>query len=403
MQTPRSSHLGLILILGLLSMLMPLAIDMYLPSMPVIAEQFGVPSGDVQMTLSAYTLGFAFGQMLYGPMADSIGRKPVIMYGTLFFALAGAACAMAQSVDQLIVMRLIHGLAAAAASVVINALMRDMFTKDDFARMMSFVVLVMTIAPLLAPIMGGALLIWFSWHAIFWAMAGAALLGTVLVAIFIKETLPKEKRQKFRLRTTLGNFASLFRHKRVLCYMLASGFSFAGMFSFLSAGPFVYIDLNGVSPQHFGYYFALNIVFLFIMTLINSRNVRRFGAINMLRFGLLVQFVMGIWLVITAALGLGFWSLVIGVAAYVGCIAMITSNAMAVILDDFPHMAGTASSLAGTLRFSLGAVVGTLLALASARSEWPMVSSMFLCIFAAMMLFLYASRPAKASNRIDPA
>ncbi|MDX6909938.1 Bcr/CflA family multidrug efflux MFS transporter [Hafnia paralvei] len=401
MQTPRSSHLGLILILGLLSMLMPLAIDMYLPSMPVIAEQFGVPSGDVQMTLSAYTLGFAFGQMIYGPMADSIGRKPVIMYGTLFFALAGAACAMAQSVDQLIVMRLIHGLAAAAASVVINALMRDMFTKDDFARMMSFVVLVMTIAPLLAPIMGGALLIWFSWHAIFWAMAGAALLGTILVAIFIKETLPKEKRQKFRLRTTLGNFASLFRHKRVLCYMLASGFSFAGMFSFLSAGPFVYIDLNGVSPQHFGYYFALNIVFLFIMTLINSRNVRRFGAINMLRFGLLVQFVMGIWLVITAALGLGFWWLVIGVAAYVGCIAMITSNAMAVILDDFPHMAGTASSLAGTLRFSLGAVVGTLLALASARSEWPMVSSMFLCIFAAMMLFLYASRPSK-SSRVEP-
>ena len=401
MQTPRSSHLGLILILGLLSMLMPLAIDMYLPSMPVIAEQFGVPSGDVQMTLSAYTLGFAFGQMIYGPMADSIGRKPVIMYGTLFFALAGAACAMAQSVDQLIVMRLIHGLAAAAASVVINALMRDMFTKDDFARMMSFVVLVMTIAPLLAPIMGGALLIWFSWHAIFWAMAGAALLGTILVAIFIKETLPKEKRQKFRLRTTLGNFASLFRHKRVLCYMLASGFSFAGMFSFLSAGPFVYIDLNGVSPQHFGYYFALNIVFLFIMTLINSRNVRRFGAINMLRFGLLVQFVMGIWLVITAALGLGFWSLVIGVAASVGCIAMITSNAMAVILDDFPHMAGTASSLAGTLRFSLGAVVGTLLALASARSEWPMVSSMFLCIFAAMMLFLYASRPSK-SSRVEP-
>lgn len=401
MQTPRSSHLGLILILGLLSMLMPLAIDMYLPSMPVIAEQFGVPSGDVQMTLSAYTLGFAFGQMIYGPMADSIGRKPVIMYGTLFFALAGAACAMAQSVDQLIVMRLIHGLAAAAASVVINALMRDMFTKDDFARMMSFVVLVMTIAPLLAPIMGGALLIWFSWHAIFWAMAGAALLGTILVAIFIKETLPKEKRQKFRLRTTLGNFASLFRHKRVLCYMLASGFSFAGMFSFLSAGPFVYIDLNGVSPQHFGYYFALNIVFLFIMTLINSRNVRRFGAINMLRFGLLVQFVMGIWLVITAALGLGFWLLVIGVAAYVGCIAMITSNAMAVILDDFPHMAGTASSLAGTLRFSLGAVVGTLLALASARSEWPMVSSMFLCIFAAMMLFLYASRPSK-SSRVEP-
>ena len=150
----RTSHVGLIFILGLLSMLMPLAIDMYLPSMPIIAQEFGVESGAVQMTLSAYVLGFAIGQMFYGPMADSIGRKPVIFWGTLIFALAGMACAMAQSIEQLINLRFLHGLSAAAASVVINALMRDMFTKDDFSRMMSFVVLVMTIAPLLAPIVG---------------------------------------------------------------------------------------------------------------------------------------------------------------------------------------------------------------------------------------------------------
>ncbi|CRY55782.1 MULTISPECIES: Bcr/CflA family multidrug efflux MFS transporter [Yersinia] len=393
----RTSHFGLIFILGLLSMLMPLAIDMYLPSMPIIAQEFGVESGAVQMTLSAYVLGFAIGQMFYGPMADSLGRKPVIFWGTLIFALAGMACAMAQSVEQLINMRFLHGLSAAAASVVINALMRDMFTKDDFSRMMSFVVLVMTIAPLLAPIIGGALLVWFSWHAIFWTMAGAALIGAILVALYIKESLPKEKRQRFHLRTTIGNFGTLFRHKRVLCYMLASGFSFAGMFSFLSAGPFVYIELNGVSPQNFGYYFALNIVFLFLMTLINSRNVRRFGALKMFRFGMLVQFVMGIWLLVVCATGMGFWALVLGVAAYVGCIAMITSNAMAVILDDFPHMAGTASSLAGTLRFGIGAVVGTLLSMVSSHSAWPMVVSMAFCIAIAMLLYLYASRPHKVA------
>ena len=130
--------------------------------------------------------------------------------------------------------------------------------------------------------------------------------------------------------------------------MLASGFSFAGMFSFLSAGPFVYIELNHVSPQHFGYYFALNIVFLFIMTIINSRFVRRVGALNMFRAGLWIQFVMAIWLVVSAFLGVGFWALVVGVAAFVGCVSMVSSNAMAVILDEFPHMAGTASSLAGT-------------------------------------------------------
>lgn len=395
MQEKRTSHVGLVFILGLLSMLMPLAIDMYLPSMPVIASEFGVDGGRVQMTLSAYVLGFALGQMFYGPMADSVGRKPVILWGTLVFAIAGAACAMAQTIDQLIYLRFLHGLSAAAASVVINALMRDMFTKDEFSRMMSFVVLVMTVAPLLAPMIGGALLLLFSWHAIFWTMAAAALVGAVLVGFFIKETLPKERRQKFHMRTTLGNFASLFRHKRVLCYMLASGFSFAGMFSFLSAGPFVYIELNGVSPQNFGFYFALNIVFLVLMTLFNSRNVRRLGAVKMFRLGLLVQLTMGIWLLIVCATGLGFWALVLGVAAYVGCIAMITSNAMAIILDDFPHMAGTAASLAGTLRFGIGALVGSILSMAPAKSAWPMVSSMAFCIIVSVLLYLYASRPGK--------
>lgn len=398
MQQNRTSHLGLIFILGLLSMLMPLAIDMYLPSMPVIAAQFGVESGSVQMTLSAYMLGFAFGQLFYGPMSDSLGRKPVILWGTLIFAIAGCACAMAQSIDQLIGLRFLHGLAAAAASVVINALMRDMFTKDEFSRMMSFVILVMTIAPLLAPMIGGALLLWFSWHAIFWTMGAAALIGSLLVALFIKETLPKERRQRFHLRTTLGNFGSLFRHKRVLSYMLASAFSFAGMFSFLSAGPFVYIELNHVSPQHFGYYFALNIVFLFIMTIINSRFVRRVGALNMFRAGLWIQFVMAIWLVVSAFLGVGFWALVVGVAAFVGCVSMVSSNAMAVILDEFPHMAGTASSLAGTFRFGIGAIVGALLSMATFTTAWPMLWAMAFCATSSILFYLYASRPRKAAH-----
>ncbi|MEX0576622.1 Bcr/CflA family multidrug efflux MFS transporter, partial [Enterobacter cloacae subsp. cloacae] len=355
MTTRPHSSFKIVFILGLLAMLMPLSIDMYLPALPVISAQFGVPAGSAQMTLSTYILGFALGQLFYGPMADSLGRKPVILGGTLIFAAAAVACALAQSIDQLIVMRLFHGLAA-AASVVINALMRDIYPKEEFSRMMSFVMLVTTIAPLVAPMAGGAVLVWFSWHAIFWILALAALLASAMIFFFIDETLAVERRQKFHIRTTMGNFASLFRHKRVLSYMLASGFSFAGMFSFLSAGPFVYIELNHVSPQHFGYYFALNIVFLFIMTIINSRFVRRIGALNMFRAGLWIQFVMAIWLVVSAFFGVGFWALVVGVAAFVGCVSMISSNAMAVILDEFPHMAGTASSLAGTFRFGIGAV-----------------------------------------------
>ncbi|MGX5869674.1 Bcr/CflA family multidrug efflux MFS transporter [Enterobacter cloacae] len=398
MTTRPHSSFKIVFILGLLAMLMPLSIDMYLPALPVISAQFGVPAGSAQMTLSTYILGFALGQLFYGPMADSLGRKPVILGGTLIFAAAAVACALAQSIDQLIVMRLFHGLAAAAASVVINALMRDIYPKEEFSRMMSFVMLVTTIAPLVAPMAGGAVLVWFSWHAIFWILALAALLASAMIFFFIDETLAVERRQKFHIRTTMGNFASLFRHKRVLSYMLASGFSFAGMFSFLSAGPFVYIELNHVSPQHFGYYFALNIVFLFIMTIINSRFVRRIGALNMFRAGLWIQFVMAIWLVVSAFFGVGFWALVVGVAAFVGCVSMISSNAMAVILDEFPHMAGTASSLAGTFRFGIGAVVGALLSMATFNTAWPMLWAMAFCATSSILFCLYASRPRKATH-----
>ncbi|MEG6190666.1 Bcr/CflA family multidrug efflux MFS transporter [Enterobacter kobei] len=398
MTTRPHSSFKIVFILGLLAMLMPLSIDMYLPALPVISAQFGVPAGSAQMTLSTYILGFALGQLLYGPMADSLGRKPVILGGTLVFAGAAVACALAQTIVHLIFMRFLHGLAAAAASVVINALMRDIYPKEEFSRMMSFVMLVTTIAPLVAPMAGGAVLVWFSWHAIFWILALAALLASAMIFFFIDETLPAEHRQKFHIRTTIGNFASLFRHKRVLSYMLASGFSFAGMFSFLSAGPFVYIELNHVSPQHFGYYFALNIVFLFVLTIINSRFVRRVGALNMFRAGLWIQFVMAVWLVVSAFLGVGFWALVIGVAAFVGCVSMISSNAMAVILDEFPHMAGTASSLAGTFRFGIGAIVGALLSMATFTTAWPMLWAMAFCATSSVLFCLYASRPRKAAH-----
>lgn len=393
----QNSATGLVVVLGLLAMLMPLSIDMYLPAMPQIASEFGVSAGSVQMTLSVYIFGFALGQLIYGPLADSFGRKPVIALGTLTFALAAAACALAQTIDQLIVMRFLHGLSAAAASVVINALMRDSYSKEEFSRMMSFVMLITTIAPLLAPIIGGWLLVLWNWHAIFWTLSIAALLTTVLVVTRIKETLPKEKRQRFHLRTTLGNFLSLFRHKRAFSYMLASGFSFAGLFSFLNAGPFVYIEVNHISPQNFGYYFALNIVFLFLMTLFNSRFVRRFGPLAMFRLGLYIQFAMGIWLLIVSALNLGFLPLVFGVAMFIGCVAMVSSNAMAVILDEFPHMAGTASSLAGTLRFGVGAMVGVVLSQATFTTAWPMVWSIALCATLSVLLYLYASRPSRSA------
>ncbi len=382
----------LIVILGLLAMLMPLSIDMYLPAMPQIARELMAPDGKVQMTLNVYILGFAVGQLFYGPLSDSLGRKAVLLPGILIFILAAIGCAMAGTIDHLIWMRLVHGLAAASAGVVINAVIRDSYSSAEFSRMMSVMMLITTLAPLVAPVLGGWLLLAGNWQAIFWVLAVAAVIGLLLVTFVIKESLPPEKRQPLHLRTILSNFIILFRNKKVFSLMMASGFSFAGLFSFLNSGPFVYINLYHVSPQHFGYYFALNIVFLFVMTLINSRIVRKTGPLFLFRMALIIQFIMGLWLLVVCAFHLGFIPLVLGVAAFIGCVSMVASNAMAVILDEFPHIAGTVSSLAGTLRFGIGAITGAVLSLFSFTSAWPMAGMIAGCASMSVLLFWYASR-----------
>lgn len=267
-------------------MLMSLSIDMYLFALSVILAQFGVSAGSTQMIFSIYILGFALGQLIYGSMVDSFGRKSVVFGGTLVFVVVAVACALVNIIDQLIVMRFFYGLVAVAVSVVINVLMRDIYSKEEFSRMMSFVMLVIIIVSLMVSIVGGWVLVWLSWYYIFWILVLAAILVSVMIFFLIKEILLSERRQLFYIRIIIGNFAALFRYKRVLSYMFVSGFSFVGMFLFLSVGSFVYIEINYVASENFGYYFALNIVFLFVMIIFNSRFVRRIGALNMFRSGL---------------------------------------------------------------------------------------------------------------------
>lgn len=265
----------LFLVLGAIGALTPLAIDMYLPAMPTIAKDLGVAPGAVQITLTAYTAGFAIGQLIHGPLADSFGRRPVLILGVLFFGLAAVVSATTNGIDALTYVRTAQGFAGAAAAVIIQAVVRDMFDREDFARAMSFVTLVITIAPLVAPMIGGHLAIWFGWRSIFWVLAIFAVVVILLVFWKIPETLKPENRQPLRFRTTLKNYARLCSSSEALGLMLSGAFSFSGMFAFLTAGSFVYIDLYGVRPDQFGYLFGLNIVAMIIMTSINGRLVKK--------------------------------------------------------------------------------------------------------------------------------
>lgn len=393
------SKSALIFILGLLSMLMPLSIDMYLPSMPTIAQRFNVADATVQLTISCYLLGFSVGQLLFGPLTDSYGRRKVLIAGLTIFFVAAFCCAIAATIHQLITARFFHGIAAAAIAIVVNALMKDIFRdRDEFSKMMSFVMLISNVAPLLAPIIGGFILYWFNWQANFYSLSLIALVSIILVFTTIPETLPKAKRSKFSLRRILSNFITLFRHRQVFTYMMIGAFAGAGLFSFLSLGPFVYMNLHGVAPINFGYYFAINILVMVFMNTLNSRLVKRVGAIKMMQLGLLIQFIMAIGLAIITLCNLGFVCLVICVAGYIGCMSTIGGNSMAVILDLYSHIAGTASSLAGTLRFAVAGAIGVILsslvsthnsvAVNDNMSEWLMVGSMVICNFLAVGLYL---------------
>ncbi|WP_093318674.1 Bcr/CflA family multidrug efflux MFS transporter [Thorsellia anophelis] len=389
-----------IFLLGFISMLMPLAVDMYLSAMPAMAKFFATNEGQIQLTLSSYILGFALGQLIYGPISDSIGRKPVIIYGILTFALVSLGCAFVENIDQLIVLRFFHGLTAASAAVVINALLRDTFKNQEFSKMLSMVLLVSNIAPLTAPLMGGWILYWLNWQAIFITLGILGLFTFVLAMVNIKETLIIQKRHPFSLIRILRNFVSIGTNPAVLCFMLTTSFSFSGMFAFITAGSSVYIGHFGVSEIDFGYYFGLNIVFMMMLNITNTKLVKRLGVLRMLIIGISLQTTMSVLLIVVSLLELPFIFFVLCVSGYVGCIAMVSSNAMAMIMDKFPHIAGTASSLAGFTRFTIAALVGMVLAQIHTASVWPMVLTMSGCIILAALFAAIAVKITQNNSAI---
>ncbi|PKF79560.1 Bcr/CflA family drug resistance efflux transporter [Vibrio sp. vnigr-6D03] len=392
-KTPQLSLL-LFIILGAIGALTPLAIDMYLPAMPAIAKDLGVTAGEVQITLTAYTLGFAFGQLLHGPLADSYGRRPVLLIGVVLFALASIVSATTTGIDALMAVRVAQGFAGAAAAVVIQAVVRDMFDREDFSRTMSFITLVITLAPLVAPMIGGHLAVWFGWRSIFWTLAIFSAVVIAAVLWKIPETLAPENRQPLNFRTSLRNYAKLCTNPLALGLILSSAFSFSGMFVFLTAGSFVYIDLYHVTPDQFGYLFGLNIICMILMTILNGRIVKKVGSHWMLRLGLTLKLIAGVGLFLGWLFDLGLWGIVPFVMLFVGTIATIGSNSMALLLSGYPNMAGTASSLAGTLRFGMGSLMGALVAFMPSNTQVPMIMMMTLCAVLSALFYWTLGRKA---------
>jgi DHA1 family bicyclomycin/chloramphenicol resistance-like MFS transporter len=341
---------------------------MYLPALPAIAADLQAPYAAVQQSLSAFVLGLAAGQLLFGPLSDRVGRRPILALGLSLYVIASGALALAQDVPELVLLRLLQALGGAAGVVLARAIVRDLYQGVEAARALALVMLVTGTAPLLAPLIGGWLLALADWRAIFWLLAG---FGALILAAS-RRVLPETRRGK----GTGGLGPALLRplaERETLGFMLAGGFAFAGMFAYIAATPFVYIELFGVSPQRYGLLFGLNVVGIMTGSFASARLVGRLGVRRLLGFGTAVIALAGLaLLIITTQASPGLVPIVVALFCYVGMMGLIGANAVAGALERWPEIAGSVSALLGATQFGFGALAGVVVGLLHDGSAAPM-------------------------------
>jgi MFS transporter, DHA1 family, multidrug resistance protein len=355
----------LILLLGALAACGPIAIDMYLPSLPSIARAFAVSPAAAQATLTSFMLGFSAGMLVYGPLSDAYGRRPVLLSGIALFLLASIVCACAWSIDVLIGLRFIQALGAGAASVMARAIARDAHAAHDAARVLSMISLVTSIGPLLAPLIGGQLLVLGGWRVIFVVLASFATLCGAFAYRRVPETWPPEKRAGSAVWKPFAAYGRLASDPVALGYMLCGGMAFASMFAYITATPFVYIEYFHVRPQYYGFFFGLNIVGIMLGNILNARLISRFGTLRMIAGAALVSCIASFGVALACLTGWGgLWSIVASLFFVVGTVGVLSANCTTDLMHRYPHNAGAAAAIFGAMQLGLGGlaslVVGAL-------------------------------------------
>ncbi|HEY2132087.1 MAG TPA: Bcr/CflA family multidrug efflux MFS transporter [Acetobacteraceae bacterium] len=346
--------LRLLLALSALMSLGSLSTDMYLPALPTLGEAFGVSVATVQLTLTTFLAGFCGGQLIWGPIGDRYGRRIPAAIGLALFALGSAACAMSGTVGHMIAWRLFQAFGAASGPVLARAMVRDLYTREKAARMLSVLILVMSIAPLLGPILGGFVLVHWTWQGIFWVQAVLGLAGLAGL-LTIRETLRPDNRTQLRVSEMVVGYIQLLGQRRLLGYGLASGFFYGAAYAYLAGTPFAYITLYHVPPQTYGWLFGLNIVGMMAMNALNSRLVGSVGGDLVLRYGIVVTAISGLAVAVDARFGFGgLIGLVVPVFVLISMNGAVVANSIAGALSAFPRKAGAASALVGAIQFGMG-------------------------------------------------
>ncbi|MGH7876233.1 MAG: multidrug effflux MFS transporter [Candidatus Dormibacteraceae bacterium] len=378
------------LLLAGLSMMGPLSIDTYLPAFPTIARDFHVQPSQIQVTLSACMVGLAAGQVLAGPLSDTIGRRLPLLIGMAGFTGGSLLCAFAPSPFPLTALRLLQGLGGAAGIVIASAVVRDLYSGTALARFFSLLMLVSGLGPIAAPIVGGQLLRFTSWHGIF---LGLALVGLVLFvgsARWLPETLPLEHRREGSLRKVLATFGSLLSAPDFLAPALASGLATSVVFAYIAASPFVFQVLYGVSPQAFSLIFATNAFGVIVMSQINGRLVGRIQPHRLFVLGLIISGIGSLALLLVVVHGhLPLLALAIPLFFIVSTVGLTSPNGNAMALAGHPREAGSGAALLGLFRFGSGALVAPLVGLGGSHTALPMAVVMAGISLSASLIFFF--------------
>ncbi len=400
----KTGFLRAALVLGLIQAIGPFAIDMYLPALPSIGQNLGAGIDAVQASLMVFFIALAVGQLLYGPVSDMVGRKAPLYFGLGLFSLASVGCALATDVETLIVFRFIQGLGACACFAIPRAIVRDLHTGVDAARLMSLLMLVFSVAPIVAPMAGSFVNEWVGWRGIFWSVAGLALVGIGMTATVLTETRPPHKRVNSGLRNALSAYGMLLRDGRFLALAWVGAFGVASFHAYLAGSSFALIDHYGLTPQQYSMAFSVNALSFIGAAQLTGRLGARHGLRKVVRFA-----ATGYAAAMTLLLGcylLGIDRLEVLVALLFvgyGFLGLVIPSTSVLALDRHGAHAGTASALIGTFQFVFGAIVIAVSGLFTDGTAMPMVASIATCSLLAVTLAWLTLGGARQPESRQPA
>lgn len=384
----RPDSLTVTVLLVLLVACGPISTDLYLPTLPALMAAFSSSESQVELTLSIFLAGFAVSQLVCGPLSDRFGRRPVLLGGLIIYVAASVACALAESMTGLIVARLFQALGGCCGPVLGRAVVRDVYSREQAARMFSLMAMAMALAPMVGPVLGGLLTLWYGWPAAFAVLAGFGTVLLVAVAVALAETNPHCDPHALQPARLKANFGRLLQDRSYLGYVLCLSGVFSGMFAFISGSSFVMINHGGLSPPAYGLCFGLVVMGYILGSGLSRHFTVRLGADGMIRRGLWVvnlAAVLGVGLAMTGSSGAA--GVVVPMALFMLGGGLVLPNAMAGAVGPFPAIAGTASALLGFAQMTTAAITGALLALTEAENARPMMLALWFSAFWATLAY----------------